>query len=122
MAHRVLRDRVTRNRRWHLKTLSAPFFRRLFLCTAVALLPTAVLPIYPHRTLTRSTVIGGDGDKITLGFRLSTLPAFFAARRYMRPEESPVATTIANVLFWISIAGSCGLAGAWFWSRRRAAP
>jgi hypothetical protein len=91
-------------------------------CFAVALLASAVLPIYPRRTLTRSQVVGHDGDVASFGFELSTLPGFFAERRYMRPEEYPTVTSIANVVIWISIAGSVALAGARFWSRSARKP
>ena len=92
--------------------------RRFFVCFGVALPVSAVLPVYPRRTLTRSQVMGHDGDVVSLGFDLSTLPGFFEALPYMRPEQYPTATSIANVVIWISIAGSVGFAGARFWSRR----
>jgi hypothetical protein len=95
------------------------FAPRFLVCAGVGLLLAAALPVYPRRTMSRSFMVGGGGDEVSYGFTLSTLPGFFAKLRYMRPEESPVATTIANVVFFIALGGSFGLAGAWFWSRRR---
>lgn len=92
---------------------------RFVICLLPALLVVSWLPVYPHRSMTRSQVMGHAGDVVTYGYELSTLPAFFKHLRYMGPEEAPAVTLAANLALGLALASVCALIGARVWARRR---
>jgi hypothetical protein len=93
---------------------------RFVICLLPALFLVSWLPVYPHRAMTRSQVMGHMGDVITWRYELSTLPGLFEGWRYMRLEENAVVTLVANLTLWLGIASVLALIGARVWARRMA--
>ena len=55
------------------------------------------LPLYVERSMKRSIMSGGGGDRIDFGFELRTLVGFWDDYSYMRPEQSPVIYLLLNL-------------------------
>jgi hypothetical protein len=92
---------------------------RFAVCLAIALPVVALLPIYARRSLVRSQMDGHAGDVIDWTWSVSTLPGFFDALQYMRPEEYPLPTTAMNLAIWLVLASGAALAANRLWTRLR---
>jgi hypothetical protein len=90
-------------------------------CLVVA----ALSPIHLRRSMTRSFVTGGGGDLVSFDWELVSWPTMIELLRYMRPEESRVATLIGAATISLIAAAHLALCLAslwWLFSRRGRTP
>lgn len=67
--------------------------------------------------MTRSSMSGSGGDRISWGWKLESLPTFFKNLRYMRPEEHATLNVIANLVLALAIVAGVAIATRLVWRR-----
>ena len=94
--------------------------RRLGMAVSVALGIAAalVLPVYPHRSMTRLQQADG-GDRVEWSWGFDTFPAFFEHLKLMRPEENPAVHAVLHVVLAIAVVAGVA-APVWLVWRRLA--
>lgn len=91
--------------------------RRIVSSALVGLLVALVLPLYLFHDMTRATLVGRGGDRITYEWRLGGFGEFLADMRYMSPEQSPGLLLAVNVA--LALVYAAALACAVDLARRR---
>ncbi len=83
---------------------------RFLVIFVAALLGVPNLPLYIERTLMRSMLVGGAGDRIDYGWALRTLSEFWADYRYFRSEQQPELWLAVNIALAILYAALIAVA------------
>ncbi|MBL8952303.1 MAG: hypothetical protein JNK82_16105 [Myxococcaceae bacterium] len=87
-----------------------PMKRQLGIAVSVAvgLVVALVVPIYPHRMMTRLQLADG-GDKVEWSWGYDTFPAFFAHMSTMRPEEHAYVHAALHIVLALAFVAGVAL-------------